>query len=241
MIENLLKTAQHFSLFDLGAVVLFVLCWFGTGFVIERENPKRPSTANLMRRYRELWMEQMVTRQPRIFDAHVLGSLRAGANIFLSACMIAIGGGVALLGQADQLRMLATDISVDLDAPLVVWEAKILLVLLVLANAFLKFVWAVRLFGYCAIVMAAAPNDETNPKAYEIAGRAAKLNIYAARSFNRGLRAVYFALASLVWLLGPWAFMVATFATVLMLYRREFNSLSRSAILDPEILETAAE
>lgn len=231
MFDNLIVTANHFTTLDKVAVAIFLVSWAIMGFVIERENSKNPSTHSLMRGYRLKWMEQMVTRQPRIFDISVLANLRQGGNFFASACMIAIGGGVALLGQAERLAGFATDISRDLSAPLIVWEAKIFLVLLFLALAFLKFVWSIRLFGYCAVVMASTPNEPDDPEAYPTAERAGKLNIYAARSFNRGLRAVYFALAALAWLLGPIALLLATASTVWMLYRREFNSLSRSAII----------
>ncbi len=51
-----------------------------------------------MKEYRRDWMRQFVTRQPRIFDATMIDSLRQGTAFFASACMIAIGGGVALIG-----------------------------------------------------------------------------------------------------------------------------------------------
>lgn len=231
MFQDLKFTAFVFTPADIAVLVFFLVSWFGMGLLIEREGAKKPSTHILMRDYRQKWMMQMVTREPRIFDSQILSSLRQGASFFMSACMIAIGGGVALLGQAERLQMLASDISSELNAPLIVWEAKIMLILLVLGNAFLKFVWSVRLFGYCAVLMAAVPNDVDDPETYPMADKAAKLNIFAARSFNRGLRAVYFALAALLWLLGPLAFFLATLVTVWMLYRREYNSQSRSAIL----------
>lgn len=232
MLDNIAQTTGHFTYFDFGAIVLLLAAWAISGFVIERENPKRPSTHSLMRDYRLRWMEQMVTREPRIFDINVLGNLRQGGSFFASACMISIGGGVALLGQAERLAGLATDISTELSAPLIVWEAKILLIVLILAYGLLKFIWSIRLFGYCAVVMAATPNDPKDPRAYSTAKQAGYLNIYAARSFNRGIRAIYFALAALAWLLGSFALIVATLSTVWMLYRREFNSQSRTAILD---------
>lgn len=43
---------------------------------------------------------------------------------------------------------------------------------------------------------------------------------------------MYFALASLAWLLGPIALITATLATVYVLYQREFNSQSREALLE---------
>ena len=77
--------------------------------------------------------------------------------------------------------------------------------LLFLADALLKFIWSNRLFGYCAVLMAAVPNDADDPRAFHRAAQAAEVNITAARSFNRGLRSVYFALAALAWLLGAGA------------------------------------
>ncbi len=38
------------------------------------------------------------------------------------------------------------------------------------------------------------------------------MNITAARSFNRGLRSIYFALAALAWLLGPVPLLAVTAA-----------------------------
>ena len=130
-------------------------------------------------------MKQFPTRDPRIFDATILGSLREGTSFFASACLIALGGGLALIGNTERLLGVAEDFS--LDAPVVIWEAKILLILAFLANGFLKFIWANRLFGYCAVVMASAPNDEEKARLGARAAKAAEINIRAARSFTTGV------------------------------------------------------
>ncbi|MEM9044143.1 MAG: DUF599 domain-containing protein, partial [Pseudomonadota bacterium] len=89
-----------------------------------------------------------------------------------------------------------------------------------------------RLFGYCAVLMGAIPENGEPQEARAAADRAADLNITASRSFNRGLRRVYFAIASLAWFLGPEAWIAASLATAAMLYRREFLSVSRQALVD---------
>ncbi len=221
-----------FSALDLLALLLLLVSWGFMGWFIETDRPNAPSTHSLITNYRYQWMEVMLTREPRIFDTQILSTLRQGASFFTSASMIALGGCVALLGQADRLQGVAADLAGDLAAPRVVWEAKIILVILILSSAFLKFVWSHRLFGYCAVVMAAVPEKIIDEHAKRTARKAAKLNIYAARSFNRGLRTMYFALASLAWLLGPFALIAATLATVFVLYQREFNSQSREALLE---------
>lgn len=214
---------------DLAAFAGLILAWLGTGWFTEHPPANRPSVSVLMNDYRRDWMRQFVTREPRIFDATVLDSLRQGTAFFASASMIAIGGGVALLGNADIVKGLAAQLALDEGA--IGIELKLIVMLTYLANALLKFIWSNRLFGYCSIMMAAVPNDPADPHVYHRAAQAAEINITAARSFNRGLRAIYFALAALGWLAGPVALMIATVFTAGILVRREFASVSREVIL----------
>ena len=65
-------------------------------------------------------------------------------------------------------------------------------------------------------------------KVITMAAKAGEIGVLAARAFTRGMRTTYFALASAAWLLGPWALIAATLATVAMLWRREFTSASRA-------------
>lgn len=214
---------------DLVALILLVAGWWTTGFLVEHPPKSRPSVSVVMAQYRRDWMHEFVTRSPRIFDANVIDSLRQGTAFFASACMIAIGGGVALIGDGSRLEGLADDLTLAQEG--VIIEVKIILVVAFLANALLKFIWAHRLFGYCAVVMAAVPNDPDHPQAFLKADQAAQINIFAAKSFNRGLRAIYFALAALAWILGSWALILASLTAVAVLMRREFASQSRIALL----------
>ncbi|WP_417672565.1 DUF599 domain-containing protein [Pseudodonghicola sp.] len=219
-----------FSALDYAALGLLLLAWIGIGWRIENPSPTRPSVAELMADFRREWMQQLVTRQPRIFDSNLIGNLRQSTAFFASATMIALGGGMALIRNPEPVEGLATDLTISA-APHVVWEIKLLLALLFLTAAFLKFVWANRLFGYCSVVMGAVPNDAQDPMAYPRADQAAELCISAARSFNRGLRTTYFALAAATWLMGPEALIFATLLTLIMIYRREFGSASRGVLL----------
>lgn len=219
-----------FSPFDFAALTLIVAGWIWIGWRIENPRPDKPSVSYLMEDFRRDWMVQMVTRQPRMFDAQLISGLRQGTTFFASASMIAMGGGLALIGNTDQLAGVAEDLIQD-HAPAFVWEVKILTILLFLANAFLKHVWAHRLFGYCSVLMAAVPNDANDPLALPRAAQAADLSITAARSFNRGMRCTYFALASAAWLAGAIPLILATLVTIAVLYRREFVSQSRSVLL----------
>jgi uncharacterized membrane protein len=222
--------ALLFSSLDYAAVLLLLGAWQWIGWKIEHPSPNKPSVSMMMDDFRRNWMREMVTRQPRMFDAQVVAAMRQGSTFFASTTMIAIGGGLALLGNTERLAGVASDLAIG-SAPALVWEIKILAVILLLANAFLKYVWAHRLFGDCAVLMAAVPNDPEDQQAYPRAAQAAEICVTAARSFNRALRATYFALATLAWILGPVALILGTAITVGVLYRREFASHSRAILL----------
>ena len=227
---TLSQIAHLFDWLDLAALALLFIAWMSIGWMIQHPPKNRPSVSVLMADYRREWMRQMVTRQPRIFDAQTLSTLRQGTSFFASAAMLAIGAALAAIGNAEQLVGVAKDLSISTD-PKFVFEAKLLVVLFFLTNAFLKFVWSHRLFGYCAVLMGAVPNEVDNPVSMPRAMKAAEINITGARSYNQGLRSIYFALASTVWMIGPIGLLIATCITFGVLWRRDFASRSREALM----------
>ena len=229
---TLMDRLALFQPLDYAALAMLFLFWMGIGWRGEHPAAKHLSTTRIMAGYRQEWMRQMVTREPRIFDAQVLNTLRQGAAFFASTSVIAIGGTLAVLGNAERLANVAAEITL-MDHPTIVWEIKLMVLTLFLTNAFLKFVWANRLFGYCAVLMGAVPNDPEDPEAFKRAEQAAQINITGARSFTRGLRSMYFALASAAWLAGPIPLMLAASITLVVIWRREFASASRKILLNP--------
>jgi uncharacterized membrane protein len=228
--------AAFFSL-DYAAVAVLFLAWFGSGWVIEHPPSWRPSVNLLVSGYQRQWMREMARRDNRIFDSQVIATLRQGASFFASATILAIGGGLALVGNTEPLARLSSDLRFASD-PGVLWEAKLLLLVIMLVNAFLKFVWSLRLFGYCAVLMAAVPNDVNDPTAQMRADQAGEVCVNAARSFNRGLRTTYFTLAATAWLLGPALLIFASAITVIVVWGREFSSRSRAVMLQGAHLPT---
>lgn len=225
-----LAPLKLFGLLDAVAVAYATLGAVVIGWLIDRPGQRHPSVSVLMMTYRREWMAEFITRDPRIFDSGVLDGLRQGITFYASACMIAIGGGLALVGNTAPLQGLATELTMEA-ASAVVLKVKVLFVLAFVVNAFLKFVWSHRLFGYCSIMMAAVPNDPAHPECAARAAQAAEINITAARAYNRGLRSVYFALGALGWFLGPVALLITITLTLAQAVRREFASQSRTVML----------
>ncbi|MDO6727866.1 MAG: DUF599 domain-containing protein [Cognatishimia sp.] len=219
-----------FSTIDFIGLFLLFTGWFTIGWITENPPKNKPSVSKLMVFYRQEWMRQFILRDPRIYDAQILSNLRQGTAFFASTSMIAIGGGLALIGNAERLTGVASDLTLT-NVPTIVWEIKLIIMLFFIANAFLKFVWSHRLFGYAAVIMSAVPVDPNDPLCIPRAEKAAEINIAAARSYNRALRSVYFGLAATAWLGGGIALSLAAILTVFIVWRREFASISRAALL----------
>jgi uncharacterized membrane protein len=225
---------ERISLFgplDLVALGCLFGAWWLLGLLIEHPPRKYPSVTVLTFQYRREWMEQMVTREPRVFDTITMNGLREGTAFFGSGCMIAIGGVLAMAANTQPLSEVTGSLG-DMQTPALLLQMKLLVVALLLTHAFLKFVWANRLFGYCAVTMAATPNDITDPRAPRRAAQAADIANRAAVNFNRGLRSIYFALAALGWLIAPAALIITTLIASFTILSREFASTSRETLRD---------
>jgi uncharacterized membrane protein len=232
-----MQMLEHMALLsrlDWIAAGLMLVAWFLMTWLIDRPSAKYPSVTVLMSQKRRDWMKVFVGRDPRIFDSQILSSLRQGTSFFASTCLLAVGGVLALAGNTEPLRGVAAEVT-EMAIPVVIFQLKLAFVALFLTNAFLKFVWANRVFGYCAVLMAAVPNDPADPQAYPRAAQAAELNIRAAINFNRGLRSMYFALGALAWLLGAVALIVSTIVVVWIVWSREFASLPRTILLEDKL------
>lgn len=226
-----------FTTADSLVLAVLILTWLIVGRLIEHPPAGRPSVSVLMQTYRRDWMVEFLTRDPRIFDIALMESLRQSTAFFSSASMIAIGGGVAMIGNSSTVQGLTADLMLGQSADVI--RLKFVVVVAFLANALLKFVWSHRLFSYAGIVMAAVPNDHTADTALLRARQAGEINIQAARNFNKGLRSIYTALGTLGWLMGPWGLLAGTLLTQGLLVRREFASHSRAVMLTRSVSDAA--
>ena len=216
---------------DLLAFCFYFASWLGYTAFADHSRWRDRSIMKLMDDYREQWMLEMLNRDVRIMDANIISGLQNGAAFFASTTIFALGGLIAALGASEQaIGLLATLPLVDAGTP-ETWQIKMLLLIAVMAYAFFKFAWTFRIQNYCSILLGAT---QTEPGAGEentaMALRTARMSALAARHFNRGLRAYFFALAALAWFLHPTLFIGTVVYVLYVLYRREFRSKSLQAL-----------
>ncbi len=220
-----------FAPLDFLAFAVFVSAWAFYHFAIERGG--RSGLNARMDEYRLRWMQEMSRRDMRMTDSSIMASLQNGTAFFASTSLLAIGGAATLLRSSEEAVKIAADLPFGVVTTRAQWEAKVIILLIVFGYAFYKFSWSYRLFNYSAILMGATP-DAKNPDdelRSRIAGRAARMNVVAARHFSRGQRAIFFALAYMGWFLGPWVLIVTTLFVVFIMWARQYRSDARDAIM----------
>lgn len=216
---------------DIVSVLWFFGVWTGYTLIADSDQWQRRSVLGIMNEHRQRWMYEMLRRDMRMLDALILNHLQSGIAMFASTSILVVGGLVASLGATEKAIAVLSAFPFVGETSRLEWEVKVLLLLLIFIFAFFKFVWAYRLNTYCAVLVGAVPSSShVDAAAKDQAQRAAKVANLAARHFNRGLRAFYFALAALSWVLHPIAFMVATTWVAVVLYRRDFRSRSQQII-----------
>ena len=214
-------------LLDVGALLWYITCWVSYVVYTKRRNlNKKHGLLAAMNRIRAQWATAILERDNRIVDSQVLNGMVRKDSFFASTTLLILASTVALLGMSDQVNQLFREIPYAQQTPLALWELKVGVLALTFVYAFFKFTWSIRQHTFCAILMAALPSPE---QAAEREGekqvrRLSRLSNLAARHFNDGIRAFYFALAELSWFFHPWALMLSTAWVVLVLYRREFHS-----------------
>jgi uncharacterized membrane protein len=238
---NAINTLQAHAA-ELAGVLWLFGAWIGYSWFAKRRAKCSFCIASVLHAYRKNWMRSMLQRSNRISDAALLGNLERNASFLASTSLFVIAGVFTLLASASQVKdMIATVPFAAMGTSTLQLQFKILLLLLIHVYAFFTFTWSMRQYGFCAILLGAAP-VETDPKAQGDEGEnyvrhVAKVIDQAGISYNHGLRAYYFSLAVLAWLLNTPVFVLAVAGVVAILYGREFHSRTLKAMIQVDHLE----
>lgn len=228
-------------LINIGAAVWFFICWIGYASFARRKAKSRYSLSSVLQIYRKNWMLNMMRRENRISDTALIAGLERQTTFLASTTIFVIAGLVTIMASTDKVHQTLTTLPfVNTDMTALQLQFKIFLLLSVYVYAFFTLTWAIRQYGFAALLLGAAPlhNDVSiNPAQRErYAYSTAKVIDHAGHSYNYGLRAYYFSMSILPWFFNTWLFMLTASFVVVVLYRREFFSGTlRTLIRDIEM------
>ncbi len=224
--------APLLSPLDLAALGFFIAAWVVYAVVVEHTRHGENGLNARMNRYRAIWMRRILAREMRMVDMQIMASLQNGTAFFASTSLIAVGGALAVLRSTDEIISMVSTLPLALETTRALWEAKTIGLVVIFAYAFFKFGWSYRLFNYVVILVGAMPfaSEKDTAEANAHVERTARVFESAGRHFNRGQRAIFFALGYLGWFIGPVALMIATAAVLIAMWRRQFASVELRAL-----------
>lgn len=218
-----------FAPIDWVALRWFLICWMGYGWAVDHgQGGHSRGLVGASHHFRLEWGRQLLRREVRVSDAALIGNLIQSVSFYANTTIYVIAGLLALLGTMDKLIDAAADLPFARHVSREAWEVKLLLLLMIFIVAYFKFTWALRQFNMLSILIGAAPSPGEGNE--EFAQRFARINSLSGDEFNRGIRAYYFGLAAVSWFVQPWLFLMTTTLIVLVLYRRDFQSMTFRAM-----------
>ena len=203
-----------------------LLGWWLYGFVVGRIETRRPSLSAIMSRHRHRWVANAVKRDTPM-DAILTSNLMGSISFFASTTVLLIIALFTAYGQFESLASALEGLRIGPPIGPHEIEAQLFSMVAILTLGFLSFTLSLRQFNHFCIMLGAAEPNTENDK--DIAG-IAELNTIAARNFNQGIRAYYFAMAAVAWFWSPWGAIAGTLAIAGILMYREFYSPARKLV-----------
>ena len=215
---------------DLLALAVFTLCWVGYAMIVDRvPSIRERSVIAAMDAHRRRWIRMSVPKDNRIADISIIGNLITTTSFLANTSIFVLGALVAMLGSPDLgQRIFGAMPFAELPPDESAWEIRIFLLIFIFVRAFFELTWALRQFNYFSICIGGLGRG---PEWLPQAELAAEVGNRGARHFNTGLRAYYFGLAALSWIVHPVALILSSLLVLRELHRREFRSVVREALV----------
>ncbi|GLQ31897.1 DUF599 domain-containing protein [Litoribrevibacter albus] len=220
---------------DLLPLTFFFTAWIGYVHTAQYLARSRNALSSALHNYRYEWMLKVITRDNRVADAAIVSNLERNAAFFASTSIIILAGLVTALGTLDKFEDFFQGVEVPFIYDLNYWHFKLFIMIGIFAYSFFKFSWCLRQYGFCSVMIGAAPlADDPSVSAGRkeaFASSAAKVIDNAGKHFNLGLRGYYFGMAFLTWFISTPLFIAVTLLVVGVLYYREFHSSTLKALI----------
>ena len=208
---------------DIVAVIWATSCWLAYSYYA---NNAKASLITTMTKWRAKWSDSMLYRENRIVDSQVITGLSNVVTFFCSTSIFITAGLFASIGASQQIMELINVMSFMQATTIQAIEFKLAFLILIFVFSFFKFGWSITQHSYSAVVLASVPDAKRMnvDRDSELAQLMGKLSSLGARHFNDGIRAYYFAMATMTWFVHPLLYMVVVVWVVLILHRRDFRS-----------------
>ncbi len=215
-----------------------LLCWFAYNYGVPLLERRRPSLSVIMSMQRRRWVANAVRRDTPL-DAILAGNLMGSVSFLASTSSILALGVFTAFGNLTTLMDTLTAVGIRTDYSIQDVQIHLFATLAVFVLSFFSFTLALRQFNHFCILLGAIEHSErTTPDEIDAI---AQLNTLAAKNFNNGIRAYYFAVPMVFWFASEWVAVAASLITVLFLIHREFFSSAHRVAASVAVLASRRE
>ena len=203
------------------ASVFPILCWLAYNLAVPFVERWRPSLSVIMSWQRRRWVAN-ATRRDTPLDAILSGNLMQSVSFLASTSVLLVLAIFAAFGQLPAMIRTLSTLGLVRDYAAADLQVHMLAVLTIFVSSFFSFALSLRQFNHFCIMIGAIDHDV--PASEEEIDAIALLNGMAARNFNNGIRAYYFAVPAVAWFVSPWLTIAVSLITTGIIVHREFFS-----------------
>ncbi|WP_083982920.1 DUF599 domain-containing protein [Devosia soli] len=198
-----------------------LIAYFAYNLLVPLVEKRRPSLSSIMNMQRRRWVSNATLRESP-FDAILSGNIMGSVSFLASTSVLLALAVFAVFGQLSTLMETLSSISPDNRFTVGDVQAHLMVMLAMFVLAFFAFTLSLRQFNHFCIMLGALEHDRITSE--EEIDAITRMNALGAQNFNSGIRAYYFAVATVAWFVSEWLAVAACLATVLILAHREFFS-----------------
>jgi uncharacterized membrane protein len=198
-----------------------IACWLAYNLGVPLVERTRPSLSVIMSLQRRRWVAN-ATRRESPLDAILSANLMQSVSLLASTSMLIVLAMFAGFGAVPQLMETLNSLGLGHEVTPQAMQVQLLVLVTIFASSFFAFTLSLRQFNHFCIMIGAIVHDQ--PSTDEEIDAIAMLNSLAAKNFNNGIRAYYFAVPAVSWFVSPVLAIIVTVVTTLFIVHREFFS-----------------
>ena len=220
------------------ATLFPLICWFVYNFGVPVLEKRRPSLSVIMSMQRRRWVANAVNRETPL-DAILAGNLMGSVSFLASTSVLLMLAVFTAFGNLTALMDTLSTVGLRASYTTPEVQVHLFVMLAVFVLSFFAFTLALRQFNHFCILIGAI--DHTGHTTADEIEAIAQLNSLAAKNFNNGIRAYYFAVPMVFWFASEWLAIVASVITVAFLIHREFFSTAHRVAASVAVLASRRE
>jgi len=215
-----------------------LICWFAYNYGVPLFEKRRPSLSVIMSMQRRRWVANAVSRDTPL-DAILAGNLMGSVSFLASTSSILALGVFTAFGNLTALMGTLNTVGVSVSYTTQDVQIHLFTLLAIFVLSFFSFTLALRQFNHFCILLGAI--DHSGHTTADEITAIAQLNSLAAKNFNNGIRAYYFAVPMVFWFVSEWVAIAVSLLTVAFLIHREFFSSAHRVAASVAVLASRRE